>query len=111
VAILVPGSFDVTIARVFDRVVIRVAGELDAYTAPTLRQSLRDIIEDQGNLNIVVDLSVMTFIDSTGLGVLVGALRNVRQRGGDLVLSAPSASALKVLEITGLEHAFTITHT
>lgn len=100
---------EVAVARVLNRVVLKLHGELDAYSAPALRQALWDLIEEEGDLNVVIDLSAVTFIDSSGLGVLVGAQRNARRRGGELVLSGPTSATFKVLEMTGLHKLFTIT--
>ncbi len=86
-------------------VVIR--GEVDVYTAPQLRDCLRGIGAEDAR-HVVLDLSAMTFIDSTGLGVIVGAVKRVREDGGDLSLRAPSKSTRRVLDITGLSQIITI---
>ena len=80
---------------------VSVRGEVDVYTAPQLRECLYGVVVD-GNRRVVLDLSAMSFIDSTGLGVIVGTLKRLREGGGDLVLRSPSRSTRKVLEITGL---------
>ncbi len=96
-------------ARRDGTVVMAVAGELDVAASPVLREELRKLVEDQGNLFVELDLEGMTFIDSTGIGVLIGALRRLRQNGGELTLANPRASAMRVLEIAGLTRIFTIT--
>ena len=94
-------DFDVS-ADVADGIAtVSVRGEVDVYTAPQLRERLYAVVGD-GATRVVLDLSAMTFIDSTGLGVVVGALKRLRESGGDLVLRSPSRSTRKVLEITGL---------
>jgi len=80
---------------------VAVRGEVDVYTAPQLRDELYRVIGD-GAKQVVLDLSAMTFIDSTGLGVVVGSLKRVRESDGDLILRSPSRSTRKVLDITGL---------
>jgi len=87
--------------------VVAVAGELDVATAPSLREELYRVI-DRGVTKICVDLADMDFIDSTGLGVLVGALKRVKERDGTLELRSLPPSARRVFEITGLTQAFTI---
>jgi anti-sigma B factor antagonist len=82
-------------------VTVAITGEVDVYTAPQLRERLYGVIAD-GAHRVVLDLEAMTFIDSTGLGVIVGTLKRLRQSGGDLVLRAPGRSTRKVLDITGL---------
>ena len=84
--------------------VLRISGEVDISTAPRLRERLQQL----DSRSVVVDLSAMTFIDSTGLGVLVGAFKRLREGGGDLVLRAPTRSTRKVLELTGLSQVVTI---
>jgi anti-sigma B factor antagonist len=82
--------------------VVEVAGEVDVYTAPTLRQHLRDATS-AGALRIVVDMTEVQFLDSTGLGVLVGAMGRIRELDGTLRLVVASDHILKVLRITGLD--------
>lgn len=90
-----------------DGPVLRVQGEVDVYTSPTLRDELYRLI-DGGATQVAIDLTNMDFIDSSGLGVFVGALKRIRERSGDLELRAMQPSTRKVLEITGLTQVFTI---
>ncbi len=87
---------------------MHLAGDLDVETAPVLRQALAGIIEDQGNLAVRLDLGEMTFIDSTGLSVLVGALRQLREKGGHLTLANLRPATRKVFEIVGFSTIFDI---
>lgn len=82
--------------------VVRPRGELDLATAPVFRQSLVDAI-NSGAARVVVDLAEVTFIDSTGLGVLVGAIKRARANGAELVAVSAAPSIRKVFEITGIE--------
>ncbi|WP_225755043.1 STAS domain-containing protein [Actinotalea sp. Marseille-Q4924] len=90
-----------------DRTVVEVTGEIDVYTAPALREELSSLI-DAESTNLVVDLTQVSFMDSTGLGVLVGALKKVRTLGGDLQLVISQEKILKVFRITALTQVFTI---
>ena len=92
---------------VADRTVVQVSGEIDVYTAPQLRQRLRDLME-AGASNLVVDLRGVEFLDSHGLGVLIGVLKQMRTQGGTLVLVCVKESVLRVFRITGLDQIFTI---
>lgn len=103
-----PAPFSLTFSRNQHRVVVAVHGELDCSTGPTLHERLADLIEFQGNLSVVVDLTSTTFIDSSGIEVLVTAHRWLRKRGGRLHLAVPRGSVLKVFEITGLDRVLTI---
>jgi anti-sigma B factor antagonist len=88
-------------------VVLTVRGEVDVSTAPRLRQRLVELASD-GRQRVVVDLDQVDFLDSTGLGVLVGGLKRFRSLGGDLILVCTQRRILKVFEITGLTRAFVV---
>lgn len=77
-------------------------------SAPELREALRDAIAERPRQRVAVDLEAVDFIDSAGLGVLLGALKRVRDNAGDLVLVATGHNVLKVLELTGLTRTFGI---
>jgi anti-sigma B factor antagonist len=87
--------------------VLEVGGEIDVYTAPQLRERLIALVED-GARKVVVDLGRVEFLDSTGLGVLVGALKRLRGVNGDLSLVCAQERLLKIFRITGLDRVFTI---
>lgn len=90
-----------------DRTVITVGGEVDVYTASVLREQLDQQI-GAGRRHLVLDLRNVTFMDSTGLGVLVGRLKLIRMRGGTMRLVCNSERILKVFAITGLDKVFQI---
>jgi anti-sigma B factor antagonist len=87
--------------------VVAVGGEIDVATAPQLRECLHRIVA-QGNATVVVDLLDVTFLDSTALGVLVGALKRCRELGGDLHVVVTDPRIMKIFEITGLTKVFPI---
>ena len=74
------------------RTVVVVGGEIDVYTAPVLRERLNELVAE-GHHQLVVDMESVEFLDSTGLGVLVGGLKKVRQHDGSLHLALPPAQA------------------
>ena len=82
-------------------VVITVAGEVDAHTADRLRSAIDDVIAD--GTQLAVDLTGVTFLDSTGLGVFVTTLKHLRERDGSLDLVITSPRVMKVFELTGLD--------
>lgn len=86
--------------------VVEVGGEVELHSASQLRDELMHASETE-NPCVVVDLSRVTFIDSTGLGVLVGAFKSVRERGA-LSLVCPQRAVKRVFEITGLTQVFPI---
>ena len=93
-----------------ERHVIAVGGEIDLFTAPEMKAALLGAI-DAGKTRIVVDLSRTTFLDSTALGVLIGAIKRLRSRDGALTIVNTESTIAKTFEITGLDQIFTITDT
>jgi anti-sigma B factor antagonist len=87
--------------------VVHVGGEIDVYTAPVLREHLDEHIS-AGRHHLVVDLGGVSFMASTGLGVLVGRLKLVRVTDGTLRLVCSSDRILNVFSITGLDKVFQI---
>lgn len=92
------------------RTVVQVGGEIDVYTAPVLRERLA-ALHEKGRHELVIDLRAVRFMDSTGLGVLVGVLKRVRLAGGSLALVIDSERVLKVFRITALTQIFDIFET
>jgi anti-sigma B factor antagonist len=90
--------------------VVEVEGQVDLYSAPEFRQRTLDVIE-QGKTRLIVDLSRVGFMDSTGLSVLVAGLKRLRRAGGKLVLIVTDYDVERLLEITGLDRTFTIYRT
>jgi anti-sigma B factor antagonist len=85
---------------------VRVDGEIDVATAPVLRTELLALI-DAGAQQITLDLGGVPFVDSSGLGVLVGALRRLREtRDGELRVDGVQVGVRKIFEITGLSPMF-----
>jgi anti-sigma B factor antagonist len=90
-----------------DVAVLQLEGELDAFVAPELRERLHRLIDERDELRVlVVDLEHVSFLDSTILGTLVGALRRMRERGGELRLVYPRPPANRIFELTGLDAVF-----
>jgi anti-sigma B factor antagonist len=89
------------------RTVVAVAGEIDVYTAPKLREQIVALVDD-GHYDLIIDMSGVEFLDSTGLGVLVGGLKRVRAHDGSLALVCNEERILKIFRITGLTKVFPI---
>jgi anti-sigma B factor antagonist len=86
---------------------VTVDGEIDVHTAPQLKEALVAAVES-GCPNIIVDLEKVGFIDSSGLGVLVSALRRARERDGVVRIVCTRDNVLKIFRITGLDKVFPI---
>jgi anti-sigma B factor antagonist len=100
---------DLTLAtnEVDGATIIAVGGEIDVYTAPKLRDKITELVAD-GVYDIIVDMEAVEFLDSTGLGVLVGGLKKVRAHDGSLELICTQDRLLKIFRITGLAKVFVI---
>ncbi|HEY3016579.1 MAG TPA: anti-sigma factor antagonist [Nocardioides sp.] len=100
---------DLTLAtrEVGDATVVAVGGEIDVYTAPRLRDKITELVGD-GVYHLIIDMEGVEFLDSTGLGVLVGGLKKVRAHDGSLQLICTQERLLKIFRITGLAKVFTI---
>src|SRR3954464_11639890 len=85
--------------------ILRPVGEVDAYWASRLRDHMTRLLEGNG-YHLVVDLSAVQFLDSTGIGVLMGGLKRAQARGGEVRLAAATTFVSRVLEITGLDQVF-----
>jgi len=87
--------------------VIEVGGEIDVYTAPKLKERLVSLVES-GSYQLIVDMESVEFLDSTGLGVLVGGLKRVRAHEGWIDLVCTQSRILRIFRITGLNRVFSI---
>ena len=85
--------------------VLRIGGEVDLYTTPQVKDEIYALI-DSGVRRLVVDLSKTDYLDSTALGALVGALKRLNERDGDLRLVNPQPRIRKLLDITRLARVF-----
>jgi anti-sigma B factor antagonist len=90
--------------------VLALRGELDVATVPRLADPLREAIA-AGKTAVVIDLGELTFLDSTGLMVLLNALRRVVRQGGNLVIVCTNPTVLRLFDITGTAATFTVVDT
>jgi len=81
--------------------VLAPKGRLDMSTAPLFRERVRELVAS-GAAHLVVDLEDVTFVDSSGLGAVIGGLKAARQAGGDLRIARPNQQVLLVLDLTSL---------
>jgi len=103
-----PGEFAVHVTGRDGQFEVHLRGELDMSTAPKLREELARLASGDAGSQVVVDLSGLGFVDSTGLSVLINGMKELREQGGDMALRAPTPSTLRVLEITGLTEVFSV---
>ncbi|WP_131742427.1 STAS domain-containing protein [Actinomadura roseirufa] len=87
--------------------VVKISGEIDVFTSPRLREALLDII-DNGGPHLLVDLGEVTFLDSTGLGVLVGIYHRLRARDGSMSFVGANDRVRRVFHVTQLTKIFVL---
>jgi anti-sigma B factor antagonist len=88
--------------------VVTVTGAVDVFTCGLLRDGLLRVVTDEDHRGLVVNLASVSFIDSAGIGVLVGVWHRVQATNSSLALAAPSHQARSILDITGLAGAFSV---
>ena len=86
---------------------VELSGEIDVYTSPKVKDAITDLI-DRGVYHLVINLENVRYIDSTGLGVLIGGLKRVREHGGTVNLVCNNPQIKKIFDITGLVKIFGI---
>jgi len=84
-----------------------VVGEIDIYTAGKLKEKLVQML-NENNESIKINCEELEYIDSTGLGVLIGALKRVKQDSKNIIIVKPRTNILKLLNITGLNKIFIV---
>jgi anti-sigma B factor antagonist len=87
--------------------VVTATGELDLYTAPRLQTVLAGLLRENVD-RVVVDLSGVEFCDSTGMNVLLAAMKRLKEQGGTLELAAPRPAVKRILQVTGLDTVFDV---
>jgi len=103
----VSSSALVQLERTDTESVIHLHGDVDLFNAGELRACLEGLT-DGGETRVVLDLADLDFIDSSGLGAVIGGMRRLRRRGGEVVLRSPRASTVSVLDATGLAQVLTV---
>lgn len=97
-----PLRLGIDVRQVSGRPVLFVTGEIDIYTAPLFKQSVVNLVSE-GTQNVVIDLTGVTFMDSSGFGTLLGATRRLRPGGGGLHLAGPNSTIQRMLRLTRLD--------
>lgn len=94
-------NISIDVQELENEIKAKLTGEIDAYTAPKVRDELLPRAEKTGT-NIIVDLTEVNYMDSTGLGVFVGLFKSLKENDGKLVLTGMSARLKRLFDITGL---------
>jgi anti-sigma B factor antagonist len=95
-------ELDIDVSEAAGWTVVAASGELDLYTSPTLRDRVHEVAA--ADRKLAIDLTDVSFIDSSGLGAIVGALKHVRELNGEFAVIAPDGGPLsRLLSLTGLD--------
>ncbi|PLS15902.1 anti-anti sigma factor [Bacillus sp. M6-12] len=94
-------NISIDVKDINSRIEVAVKGEIDAYTAPKLRETIFPLSEKE-NVNMVIDLKEVAYMDSTGLGVFVGLFKSIRSHEGEFQLVGLSERLRRLFDITGL---------
>jgi anti-sigma B factor antagonist len=97
-----PLRLGIDVQRVSSFPVLAVTGEIDIYTAPLFKQAVVNLVSE-GNSDVIIDLSGVTFMDSSGFGTLLGATRRLRPGGGGLHLAGANSTIQRMLRLTRLD--------
>jgi anti-sigma B factor antagonist len=107
-------KIDIEVSNADGFQVLSPTGDLDVYTVGSLRDAIANILESSGggdSAKVVVDLDGVPFMDSSGLGALMGGVRRLREAGGDLAISCTREQHLKLFTITGFAEGVSIAPT
>nr|WP_216367074.1 anti-sigma F factor antagonist [Geobacillus sp. MR] len=85
-----------------DVLIVRLSGELDHHTAEELREKVTDVLENRTVRHIVLNLGQLTFMDSSGLGVILGRYKQIKNVGGQMVVCAVSPTVKRLFDMSGL---------
>ena len=99
---------DIQLEEKADYVVCRPNGELDAFTVSGFREALADLAARR---RAIIDLSAVTFMDSAGLGALIGGIRRIREAGGEVGVSCNRPTLLRLLRTTGFDRIVAVVDT
>ena len=94
--------------RLRDTVTVRITGELDHCSAQTVRRELDGLISDPGVKKLIMDLKDMAFMDSSGIGVMLGRYRTLSQRGGKVAVKNMNPQVKKVFLLSGMDQVIQI---
>ena len=94
-----------------DTLIIRVGGEIDHHNAVTVRTGIDDRLAAERPQRVMLELSAVDFMDSSGLGLIMGRYALVKQYGGTLAVLDPSPAVLKIIKLAGMERMVSIMRT
>ncbi|MBE6693830.1 MAG: STAS domain-containing protein [Ruminococcaceae bacterium] len=94
-----------------EQMLVRVRGEIDHHTAADIRNGIDGALFEKRPRRLIMDMSAVTFMDSSGLGLIMGRLSVIRELGGELVVQDPSEAISRIIALAGMERAIDIRYT
>ncbi len=91
-----------------DRLLVRLSGELDHYCAQSVRRDLDTLLRDSGVRFLILDFSALTFMDSSGIGVILGRYRILRDRGGQLGVMNMNPHIARIFHMSGMDRVIAL---
>ncbi len=101
---------DIKMENIGTTLVVKVSGEIDHYTAPELKTEIDREINLRNIINLVLDFDGVSFMDSSGIGVLVGRYKQIQARGGRTMVIRVKPQVDKILEVSGLKKILDCSH-
>lgn len=86
-----------------DQLIVKICGEIDHHSAKSAREEIDDKFKSEGCKNMILDMSGITFCDSSGLGLIMGRYKTVTEEGGELYVQRPSPSVDKMIRLSGMD--------
>lgn len=100
-----------TLITKYRMIVLKVYGEIDHHTAGGIRRELEKEIKRTGAINLALDFGNVTFMDSSGIGVIIGRYKTVKSLGGSIIIYDVSEQVLRLLEMAGIKDLVIISDT
>lgn len=101
---------EIKLENIGTTLVVKIAGEIDHHTAPELKEAIDREINLRNTVNLVLDFDGVTFMDSSGIGVLIGRYKQIQSRGGKTMVIRVKPQVDKILEISGLKKILDCSH-
>jgi len=102
-----PGEMDLKIGKLADKITMKLSGEVDIYTSQGLKEKLYEVVESN-KADLVIDCTDLNYIDSSGLGILIGTLKKAKSYGRNVYLNNMKDNIRKLFSITGLDKLFIV---
>ncbi len=101
----------ITVTLKGDTLIVSLSGELDHHTAKKVKDTVEEVIRNKGVTNLILDLSSLTFMDSSGIGVIIGRYKLIKSIGGNVAIVSTVSSVDKLLTMSGIKRIIEVFNT